>query len=54
MINSADFSAQERKRLYWTNIPIAELPDHNTLVLRDIMVDHVPAKDYYDKDHSSL
>ena len=24
MINSADFSAQNRKRLYWTNIPIRE------------------------------
>ena len=49
MINSADFSAQERKRLYWTNIPIADLPERNTSVLRDIMVNDVPEKDYYNK-----
>lgn len=49
MINSADFSAQERKRLYWTNIPIADLPERNTSVLRDIMVDDAPEKDYYNK-----
>lgn len=49
MINSADFSAQERKRLYWTNISIADLPERNTSVLRDIMVNDAPEKDYYNK-----
>ena len=36
MINSADFSAQNRKRLYWTNIPIDEWVDKGIL-LRDII-----------------
>ena len=36
LINSIDFSAQNRKRLYWTNIPIKEWsPKH--IVLRDIV-----------------
>lgn len=30
-IDSADFSAQERKRLYWTNIPIEEWQKSNVL-----------------------
>lgn len=30
-IDSADFSAQERKRLYWTNIPINEWQKSNVL-----------------------
>ena len=29
MINSSMFSAQNRKRLYWTNIPISEIADRN-------------------------
>jgi DNA (cytosine-5)-methyltransferase 3A len=36
LINSADFSAQVRKRLYWTNITIAEYEPKNTK-LKDIM-----------------
>lgn len=36
LINSADFSAQERKRLYWTNIPIAPW-EPSGLVFADIM-----------------
>ena len=48
-INSALFSAQERERLYWTNIPIPELPKSNNSVLKDIMVDNAPEKDYYNK-----
>lgn len=50
-INSALFSAQERERLYWTNIPIAPLPDSNSLVLKDIMTDSAPEKDYYNKPY---
>jgi len=34
-INSADFSAQNRVRLYWTNIPVAPWQDRG-IVLRDI------------------
>ncbi len=36
-ICSSRFSAQKRKRLYWTNIPISELPI-NDLVLSDIII----------------
>jgi site-specific DNA-cytosine methylase len=37
LINSNLFSAQNRQRLYWTNIPIGELPDKCDLYLRDIV-----------------
>lgn len=36
LIDSADFSAQERKRLYWTNIPIIDWTPSN-IVFSDIM-----------------
>ena len=36
MINSQDFSAHHRKRLYWTNIPIAPYEDKG-IVLADII-----------------
>ena len=37
MINSALVSAQQRKRLYWTNIPNVEQPEDKGLVLQDIL-----------------
>lgn len=37
MIDSALFSAQSRKRYYWTNIHVKELPKQNNLVLKDIL-----------------
>lgn len=37
LINSSLVSAQNRKRLYWTNIPIQALPDDKGLFLRDII-----------------
>lgn len=37
-INSNILSAQNRQRLYWTNIPIEELPLGNDLFLKDIVV----------------
>ncbi len=48
-IDSCDFSAQERQRIYWTNIPIKQYQKRD-LVLRDIMQDEskIPAKYYYD------
>ena len=46
-INSADFSAQERKRLYWTNIPTQYIPLENKLVLQDILEEGVDEKYYY-------
>ena len=37
MINSALVSAQQRKRLYWTNIPNVEHPDDKGVLLKDIL-----------------
>ncbi len=36
-INSAIFSAQNRKRLYWTNIPIKKLPEDKGILLKNII-----------------
>ena len=44
MINSADFSAQNRKRLYWTNIPIKPW-DAKGIKLADIIEDGVVDRD---------
>lgn len=38
LIDSALVSAQQRKRLYWTNIPNIELPKDKGLLLRDIFI----------------
>jgi len=37
MINSALLSAQNRKRLYWTNIPGIEQPEDLGIVLKDVL-----------------
>ena len=37
MIDSSIFSAQVRKRYYWTNIPFDDLPQDKGLVLKDII-----------------
>ena len=39
-IDSQDFSAQIRKRLYWTNIPISLTYEKSNLVFKDIELDH--------------
>lgn len=39
MINSALVSAQNRKRLYWTNIPGVKLPEDRGILLKDILED---------------
>jgi len=44
MINSQDFSAHHRKRLYWTNIPIAPYEDKG-IVLSDIIEDGMVDRD---------
>lgn len=49
IINSADFSAQERKRNYWTNIHINPIIEKSKLVIDDIMDESVDEKYYYDK-----
>ena len=44
-IDSADFSAQSRPRLYWTNIPVnLSKIKKNTTVVRDILLDEVDDK----------
>ena len=46
-INSCYFSAQDRRRLYWTNIDFdKDFPD-NPLVLKDIIENEVDEKYYY-------
>lgn len=49
MINSSLFSAQDRKRLYWTNIPVKPLPESNGLLLKHVVqpADEVPEKFWY-------
>ncbi len=39
MINSALLSAQNRKRYYWTNIPIEKLPEDKGILIKDIIYD---------------
>lgn len=46
-IDSGDFSAQERPRLYWTNIPIKTNYEKSRLVLRDVLQDDVEQKYFY-------
>ena len=36
MINASRFSAQSRKRLFWTNIPLKELPEAKKVSINDI------------------
>lgn len=49
LIDSGWFTAQNRERLYWTNIPIAPIVPKN-LVIKDIMQHNVDEKYFYDKD----
>lgn len=46
-IDSADFSAQQRPRLYWTNIYTGTSYTPSTAVLRDIMETDVDEKYFY-------
>lgn len=48
-INSALVSAQNRDRLYWTNIPNVEQPIDRGIYLSEILESKVPAK-YYHKE----
>lgn len=50
LINSGDFSAQERPRYYWTNIPISTFAlkfISCPLVLGDVLEPNVPEKYFY-------
>ena len=42
LINSALVSAQNRQRLYWTNIPGVQQPEDRGILLRDVLDDTVP------------
>ena len=46
MIDSALVSAQDRKRYYWTNIDVKEMPEDKGVLLKDIMQENVPEKYY--------
>lgn len=52
MINASLVSAQNRKRLFWTNIPNVTLPDDKGILLRDILEPKVD-ETYYVKDKSN-
>lgn len=54
LINSNKFSAQDRERYYWTNIPIPAIPEMNSLVLSDIMEKRVDERYFYKKDFEIL
>ena len=45
-INSSLLSAQNRKRLYWTNIPNVQQPEDKGIVLRDVLEPKVEDKFY--------
>lgn len=45
-INSSLLSAQNRVRLYWTNIPNVSQPEDKGIVLKDIILDDVEEKYY--------
>jgi len=49
-INSALVSAQNRRRFYWTNIPIKGLPEDKGILLKDILENEVDEKYYLRKD----
>ena len=36
-INSSVFTAQDRDRLYWTNIPVDKLPQSKNLIIKDVL-----------------
>ena len=53
-INSELFSAQDRKRIYWTNINLNELPKENKLIVEDILEEEVDAKYFIDPKRSVI
>lgn len=43
-IDAVAFSAQRRKRYYWTNIPIVKIPSHSDIKVKDILQSSVSSK----------
>jgi DNA-cytosine methyltransferase len=52
LINSSDFSAQDRKRLYWTNIPFKKDYKKNTQTVEDILEEEVDDKYFIEPKRS--
>lgn len=51
LINSVLVSAQNRQRLYWTNIPNVEQPEDKGIVLKDVSMKDIDSK-FYIKNNS--
>lgn len=47
LINSSLVSAQNRKRLYWTNIPNLEQPEDKGILLKDILESEIEERYFY-------
>ena len=50
MINASLVSAQSRKRLFWTNIPVVGLPEDRGIMLKDILEPDTAVDDRMAKD----
>ena len=48
LINSTLVSAQNRNRLYWTNIQQVEQPDDKKILLKDILEESIDEYLYYE------
>lgn len=51
-INSADFGAQNRNRLFWTNIPVNEIDFTNKKTLKDILTSDFSEKTVKDTERN--
>ena len=49
-LNSSLVSAQERKRLYWTNIPVNTIPKNRAITMRSILESNVDEKYHIRED----
>jgi len=54
MIDSKDFSPQQRKRFYWTNIPYTPITSKNTQTVENILLDRVDKKYYIDPNRAVI
>ena len=52
VFNSSLVSAQNRKRLFWTNIPVKEPPEDKGIVLSDILENEVDDKYFVNSDRT--
>jgi len=54
LINSNLFSAQNRQRLYWTNIPMDSLPDDKEIYIEDILESNFDKKYWLPEKNAGL